>query len=97
MLTEREQKIKAEAERRLAMPPSRFILLYGVLFWGIPVGILVGLIKMATDGIAFDAWLKRELWINLGTFALAGVLFGFMTRNMIKRQLKKLKEKEMNS
>jgi len=96
MLTEREQKLKTQAEQRLAMPPYKFVLLYGILLWGIPVGIFVGLIKVVIGGNTFDMWLKKDLWINLIVFTLAGILFGFITRGMVQRQLKKLKEKEIS-
>jgi hypothetical protein len=94
MLTEKEQKLKSQAEQRLAMPAWKFVLLYGILLWGIPVGILVGLVKVAFGGNTFDLWLKKDLWINLVVFTLTGILFGFIVRGMVQRQLKKLRDKE---
>lgn len=95
MLTEKEKKSVADLERRLAMPRAKFVLIYGILLWGLPTGIIVSLINLAIDDKTMGDWIRRDLWITLGSFILiGGVIFGLLIRKNLQKELKKLKDKE---
>ena len=98
MLTEKEKKSVAYLEKRLAMPRSKFVLIHGMLLWGLPTGIIVSLINLAADDKTMSNWIRRDLWISLGSFVLiGGVIFGLLIRKNLQRELKKLKDKELAS
>ena len=94
MLSDKEQKMIALYEKRLALPRSKFILQYGILSWGVPVGIMVSIINMLIGDKTFDNWWRKDLWITLGSFMLAGILFGVIIRFLMQKQLKKMRENE---
>ena len=94
MLTSKEEKRLKEYEEQMAMPKWKHILIYGVLAWGVTVGILVSLFSLLVDGISFGKILRRDLWINLIGFPVGGVFVGIIFRWSLPRQIKKLREKE---
>ncbi len=95
MLTEKEKRMLAFQEQRLAMPPIKFIIMYGVLSWGITTALLYGVIgNYMLEQKTVAEIVRKDLWINLITFPLAGVLFGFLLRKMAQRQVAKLKAKQ---
>ncbi len=94
MLTAIEQKQLANYERLAAMPKWKYILLYGVLAWGITVGIIVSLVNMLINKTSFSYMLRHDLLINLIGFPVGGIIFGLFMRNFIPRQIKRLKAKE---
>jgi hypothetical protein len=94
MLTDKEQKLVALYEKRLALPRNKFILQYGVLSWGVPVGIMVSIINMVIGDKTFDDWWRKDLWISLFSFMLSGILFGVIIRFLMQKQLKKLRVKK---
>jgi cytochrome c-type biogenesis protein CcmH/NrfF len=98
MLTEKEKKGIAEIEKRLAMPRAKFVLIHGILLWGLPTGIIVSLINLAIEYKSMSDWIRRDLWINLAAFLLiGGIIFGLLMRRNLQKELKKLKEKELAS
>ncbi len=94
MLTEREKKMLARYEAQMAYPKWKFVFTYGVLAWGILTGILYTIIMMVMEQKSFNQVLRKDLWINLATFMIAGIFFGLVVRWLAPKQIKKLKEKE---
>ena len=94
MLTEREKRMLARYEGQMAIPKWKFVFTYGVLVWGILTGLLYSIYMMFFRQKSFSEILKRDLWINLATFMVAGILFGLLMRKFTPRQIKKLKDKE---
>ena len=94
MLTEIEKKQLERYERQLAIPKWKYILLYGVIGWGIAAAILVSLITMVLDRHSIQHILQKEIWFNLIFFPIGGIVFGLYMRNFLPRQVKRLKEKE---
>lgn len=97
MLTDRERKQLSVFEKRLAMPKWKFVLLHGVLAWGLTVAILITLYEMWAQKISVKELLDQELWIRVILFPLAGIVYGLWMWKFIGRQQKKLKEKELLS
>ncbi len=94
MLSDKEKKILKSYEKQLTMPKWKYVLLYGVIAWGIPVGIMVSLASMLINKKSFDSIVQNELLINLIGFPIGGIVFGLFMRRLLPRQIKKLKEKE---
>jgi len=63
---------KWEAKRRLGK--AKFILLHGVLGWGVPCGILVTVIRFLIHEWKFDA---ISAGISLVIWAIGGIFFGW--------------------
>ena len=91
MLTPIEQKQLRQFEERMAMSKWRYVLLYGIIGWGLPVALIVSLIN-----IVFFHKTIRDLYMNLLMFPVAGIFFGLYMRSFIPRQIKRLKEKGEN-
>ena len=94
MLTEKEKRILANHEEKLAMPVRKFILIFGVLAWGIPVALMYSAMTLAVTDKTLPDLLQKELWINLILFPLGGILYGWVIRKLMTRQYQKLKAKE---
>ncbi len=92
MLTPIEQKQLSRFETMMAMPKWKYILLYGILGWGLPVALIVSLINMI-----FLHKTLNDLYVNLAIFPLAGTIYGFFMGQFIPRQIKRLKEKALLS
>ena len=95
MLNNIEKKQLATYKEMMAVPKWKYILIYGVLAWGITVAILYSLVSLLLGDVNFSNLIRRELWINLLAFCAGGFLYGFFMRNFIPRQIKRLKEKEL--
>jgi hypothetical protein len=65
---------------------SKFVLLFGVLGWGVPTGILFALIQAYREG--WDGFLPK-LAIALVIFPLGGILWGRVMWWMMQRQREK--------
>ena len=89
MLTPIEQKQLKQFEERMAMPKWRYILLFGILGWGLPVALVISLVNMV-----FLHRSVRDLYLNLTIFPFAGIFFGLYMRSFMPRQIKRLREKE---
>jgi hypothetical protein len=94
MLSEPEKINLASYQKRLAIPKGRYIFLYGVIGWGLPVAVIVTIVDMFMDKKSFAYMLQGELWINIIAFMLGGILFGLFTRAFIQKKYLKLKAKE---
>jgi hypothetical protein len=94
MLNEFEKINLANYQKRLAIPKWRYVFLYGIIGWGLPVAVVITIVDMFTDKKSFAYMLQGELWINLGAFMLGGILFGLFTRSFIQKKYLKLKAKE---
>lgn len=81
-------------EKRLALSKWRYIFFYGVLGWGIPVAITVTIVDMYLDKKSVTDMLAGEFWISLACFMIGGLVVGLITRKIIEKKYKKLKEKE---
>ena len=95
MLSNIEKKQLANYEEQMAMPKWKYIFTYGVLAWGLTVGILYSLVTWLLGDVSFTGLVKRELWINLIGYCIGGIFFGLFMRKFIPRQIKRLKEKEL--
>ncbi len=89
MLNAIEQKQLARFERLMSIPKWKYILLFGVIGWGLPVAIIVSIINMV-----FQHFTWKDIYLNLITFPIAGIIYGFFMRKFIPRQIGRLKEKE---
>jgi hypothetical protein len=96
MLSEKEISVKDLYEKRLALPKWKFVLIHGVLGWGLPVAIAVTLVDMWIDKKSFNEMLQGEMWVNLAAFPLAGIIFGLVLRRIIHKKYLKLKDKEQS-
>ncbi|MEO7924455.1 MAG: hypothetical protein ABIR30_12315 [Chitinophagaceae bacterium] len=94
MLTETEKKQPSRFEKSVAQPKWKYILFKGVLGWGLPLALLLSLVKVLFGDITFNEMLRKELWINLVFFPAGGILFGLFMWRFTKRQASKLKEKQ---
>jgi hypothetical protein len=92
MLTEREQKALRFYEKWLAMPAWKFVLLFGVLMWGVPVALIVTLIS-ATEYESLAVGIRKEWLPQLIGFTIGGIIFGIIDRRLFKRKYEKLKAK----
>lgn len=96
MLTEKEQKVLTNAEKQLAIPKWKFVLIRGILGWGISTAVLYTVaFTLLFRQVSFSEILKKDIWINLITFMIAGIFFGLMLRWVMKKQIVRLKEKEL--
>ena len=94
MLTEKEKRMMAHHEQKLSMPPKKFILMYGVIAWGIPVALMYSALSLSFSEKTLVHLMKGELWFNLILFPIGGILYGWLMRKFINRQYQRLKAKE---
>lgn len=90
MLTKIEEKQLRQFEERMAMPKWKYVFLYGIIGWGLPVALIVSLIN-----IAFFHKTIRDLYLNLAMFPIAGIAFGLYMRSFMPRQIARLKAKQV--
>jgi hypothetical protein len=70
------------AARLIRQGRSRFVLLYGVIGWGVPVAIGVAVNEAFSTGMP---GFLRQLAIGLVVFPLGGILFGrWLWRRMVQ-------------
>lgn len=94
MLSEKEKKALARYEEQLSYPKWKFILIYGVLSWGILTALLYSLVMVLAGQYTFGELLRKNIWINLAIYMIAGILFGWLIRKVIPKSIKRLREKE---
>lgn len=94
MLSNSDKRILANHEKRLAMPKWKFILIYGVLAWGVLTAFMFTAMSMMITKRTFAQMMEGDLWINLILFPLGGVLYGWLMHKFMLRQVRRLKEKE---
>ena len=91
MLTDKEQKIKAMYEKQLAIPRTRYIIVYGILLWGITMLVMLTLVDTFIFKRPFD---KQTFAIRAIVMPFAGILFGVIMRSTSARRLSRLNAKE---
>jgi hypothetical protein len=78
-------KFKEEKAGKLVkLGRSKFVLIYGVLLWGIPTAILFALARAYSDG--WDT-LPLQLAIALILFPLGGILYGRILWKILVRRV----------
>lgn len=81
--------VPVDSEKRaglMKLGRSKFVLLFGVLGWGVPTAIMFALIQAYRDG--WDGFLPT-LIIALILFPLGGILWGRMMWWMMQRKCEK--------
>ena len=68
---------RAKWERMRARGRRHYILVYGVLVWGLGTGLLGSALHWIEGWPSFHFW--PDFFVNLIVFALAGMLFGYWT------------------
>jgi hypothetical protein len=81
-----KQSNKWENTRKLGL--FKFVLFYGVLYWGVTVGILWSVVMQLMNPI--DPWYFRPL-IALVLFPIAGIFFGLYMWNLNEKKFKSTK------
>ncbi|MDQ6422202.1 hypothetical protein RB620_22490 [Paenibacillus sp. LHD-117] len=73
-------KIRAKGKRN-------YIIVNGILGWGIPTAILFTLLTsyLDNDAIIFNKELMNSLFTSLIIFSIVGIPFGFWTWNWMER------------
>ncbi len=94
MLTAKEQKKLAGLEDDMKMPVWKYILIYGVLSFGILLAIITAVIDVVANGVPVAEIFKKRLWINLAMAPVAGVFYGYIYRWLNIKEYHKLKSKE---
>jgi hypothetical protein len=94
MLTKTEKRQLESYESLMAMPKWKYILIYGVLAWGLILAIVVSLVNIWMEKDSFSHMIRNDLGGNLVGFPIGGIFFGLFMRAFLPRQIKKLKAKE---
>lgn len=94
MLNEKEQKLLAMFEKQLAMPSWKYILIFGVLSFGLSLLIIITLVDifMGKGPSRPEFW--NSFYVNLFMAPVAGAGYGYLTRRMMGKRYAALKEKE---
>ena len=91
MLTEKEKKELKVIEKRLQLPKWKYVLIHGVLLWGISVAFLLSIF----DLLFFEKSWNEGLLTRFISLPLIGIVVGLIMRNLSNKQCRKLKEKEV--
>lgn len=94
MLTAKEQRRLKRYEDDLIVPRWKYILIHGVIWWGIVTPVLITIFDLIFDGKSFQQLWNEHLWTRFLIFPLLGIFMGLFMRRMVAKQLSKLKEKE---
>ena len=93
-LTKKDQEWMAKWEKTRAKGSYRFILIFGVLIWGVSTGVLyaamVAYAERGETGVPF--W--RLLWPGLALFPAGGIAWGAAMWFLNERAYKKQKAAE---
>ena len=93
MLTEKEQRTMKMYEKQLKLPKWKYILLYGVLLWGITVLIITLLYDRFILGRSFEQQWHDDMIARIIAMPFAGIFFGWFMWQLSQKRLKKLKER----
>jgi len=96
MLTPVEQKQLDRYQKMIAMPRWKFIVVYGMLSWGLSVAVVVSLITWYNARSHPHKDLQAEILIYMIGFPIGGIFYGMFMRKFIPRQIKRLEEKAKN-
>lgn len=94
MLTEKEKKAISQLEDNLSLPKWKFVLIYGVLAFGLIMAVATGISDLIFDNYTSAEFFNKRLWVYLLTGALSGLGYGLIIRWLMKKQYQKLKVKE---
>ena len=94
MLTPKEQRQLKRYEDDLAMPRWKYILIYGVIWWGIITPVLITLFELIIDRKSLQQKWIEHLWTRFLIFPLLGIFMGLFMRWMMTKQLARLRKKE---
>lgn len=90
-LKKQKSTLKNPWEEKRKKGKLRFILMDGVLGWGMMVAILVTIINLLFDS-------KVPIWANFITYPIAGIFYGWMMWTFLERKYQQhLPTKEKNS
>ena len=94
MLTEKEKKMLARYEQDLALPKWKYVLVYGVLAFGLIMTFAMLISDLIFSNYTASQIFKKRIWGHLITAPIAGVLYGITMRWLVSKQYHKLKGKE---
>src|SRR5947207_8475386 len=94
MLTKGEQRRLKNWEEDITMPRWKYILIHGVIGWGVTVSVLITLFELIFNGKSLRQQGGEDLWLRLLIFCFMGIFMGLIMRWIVTKQLTKLKEKE---
>lgn len=94
MLTERQKRTLSFLDRKLQKPFWKFILIDGILLWGIPTGLIVFFLNYFLIGKSERPFSVNSLLLSIVVFAFGGVLYGAIVRISYKKEYAKLRQKE---
>ena len=94
MLNPNEQRQLKKYEADIAMSRWKFILIYGVISWGVTVAILVTLFDLIIDGKPLQQQWRENMWTRFLILPFMGIFIGLFKRWMITKQITRLRRKE---
>ena len=94
MLNDKEKRILKNLEKRMSLPEWKFILIYGVLAWGIVTALMYTALMRMIEKTPIDEIMRKQIWLNLLFFGLGGILYGWLMRKYFLKKFQKLKAKE---
>ena len=75
-------------ERQLSKGKAHFILMWGVLYWGIPVAIVTKLgLHFLGERLFFDGLISWLIWLII--FSISGIFYGMWLWSHSNKKLKK--------
>ena len=80
-------------EKQLRLPKWKYILLYGVLLWGMIVLLIMILYDRFILNKTFEQQWHDGMLARIIIMPFAGIFFGWFMWRLSQRQLNKLKEK----
>jgi cytochrome bd-type quinol oxidase subunit 1 len=94
MLTEKEQRLMRRYEKQFKLPKWKYILLYGVLLWGILVLLIMVMYEWFILNKSIEQQWADGMLSRIIIMPFAGIFFGWFMWRLSQKQLLKLKEKE---
>jgi hypothetical protein len=95
MLSENEKKILEAYEKRLQKPQWKFIIVNGLIWSGLVLMIMI-LQQYFVRGHSFKEQWEQGLPVTLIFLVIAGLIYGWIIRVLIKRKYDQLKKKSAN-
>lgn len=93
MLRPKEQRQLKRYEEDFAIPRWKYILIYGVIWWGIVTPVLITLFELIIEGKYFQQQWNEHLWTRFFIFPFMGIFMGLVMRWMSTKQITKLRKK----
>jgi hypothetical protein len=87
LLSRREEALNLLADLHYPKGRRRFILIHGILLWGMPMFIVMTALTWFRGPIGLEGvWLASWLIFSLGFWCIAGSLFGWFQWRKIERR-----------